>query len=50
MIIATHYTDPWYVAVPILVVAIGAKVWQSRRGGGRGPDGGGPFDGWGDGH
>jgi hypothetical protein len=56
VLIATHYTSPWYIAVPIVAIALGARFWQSRRGGGggpfrRGPFGGrgGPFDGPGEG-
>jgi hypothetical protein len=30
---ATHYTAPWYVAVPVLVVALGLAIWRRRRGG-----------------
>jgi hypothetical protein len=36
-----HYTAPWYIAVPVLVVVIGLGIWRRRRGGGgRGPFGG----------
>lgn len=45
VLIATHSTSPWYIAVPIVVLALGARLWQSRRGGGRGPFGGGRFGG-----
>jgi hypothetical protein len=57
---ATHSTAPWYIAIPILVVALGARFLLYRRrrgsgsdgGGGRGGRGGyfrrGPFDGSGD--
>jgi hypothetical protein len=48
----THSTAPWYIAIPIVVVALGARIWlmRSRRGGGgrgRGPfgRGRGPFNG-----
>jgi hypothetical protein len=38
---AVHYTTPWYIAVPVLVVALGLSFWRRRRGGGgRGPFGG----------
>lgn len=47
---ATHSTAPWYIAVPILVVALGARFLFARRRGGRGgPSRRGPFDGSGDG-
>lgn len=36
VIAAVHYTGPWYVAIPAVVV-LGATVLPSRRGGGRGP-------------
>jgi hypothetical protein len=50
----THSTAPWYIAIPIVVVALGARIWlmRSRRGGGgRGPfgRGRGPFGGNGNG-
>jgi len=37
-----HYTAPWYIAVPIIAVALGFTIWRRRRGGaaGRGPFGG----------
>jgi len=37
-----HHTGPWYIALPILAVAVGARIWGRRRrgGGGRGPFGG----------
>jgi hypothetical protein len=36
-----HYTAPWYIAVPIIVVALGLTIWRRRRGGGgRGSFGG----------
>jgi hypothetical protein len=47
----THHTDPWYIALPILVIAFGFRAWLWRRrrgsGGRRGPSGGGsdPSDG-----
>ena len=41
----THSTAPWYLAIPIVVVALGARFWRSRRGGGRGPFQKGPFGG-----
>lgn len=31
---------PWYVAVPLVVVAVGYRIWRWRRGGSRGN----PFD------
>jgi hypothetical protein len=47
---ATHSTEPWYIAVPILALALGARFWRSRRGGGGGGRSGrGPFGGSGDG-
>lgn len=47
---ATHSTAPWYVAIPIVVVAVGLRFWRSRRGGrGGGPFRRGPFGGSGDG-
>jgi hypothetical protein len=44
---AVHSTAPWYVAVPVLVVALALTIWRRRRGGGRGggPSGRGPFGG-----
>ena len=36
-----HYADPWYIAVPVIVVALGFTIWRRRRGGA----GGGPFGG-----
>jgi hypothetical protein len=59
---ATHYTTPWYIAIPILLVAFGARfvLYRRRRSsggsgrggwggrGGRGPFGRGPYDGSGD--
>ena len=41
---AVHSTAPWYVAVPVLVVALALTIWRRRRGGGR-PPGRGPFGG-----
>jgi hypothetical protein len=41
---AVHSTAPWYVAVPVLVVALGLTIWRRRRGGG-GRSGRGPFGG-----
>ncbi len=36
-----HYTAPWYIAVPVLVIVGGLGIWRRRRGGGgRGPSGG----------
>jgi hypothetical protein len=34
---ATHSTAPWFIAVPILVIAFGLRAWrwQRRRGSGR---------------
>lgn len=40
---ASHHTDPWYIAVPILVIAFGLRAWLWRRrkpGWRRGPPGG----------
>jgi hypothetical protein len=49
MIAATHSTEPWYVAVPIVAVSLGLMFWRSRRGGGGGrPFRRGPFGGSGD--
>jgi hypothetical protein len=46
---ANHSTDPWYIAVPILALALGLRFWRSRRGrGGGGPFRRGPFGGSGD--
>ncbi len=43
---AVHYTTPWFIAVPILVVAFGLRAWQwRRRRRGGGPSGRGPFGG-----
>jgi hypothetical protein len=47
LLAGTHSTAPWYFAVPIVAVGLGARFWWSRRGGGRGPRGG-PFGGSGD--
>jgi hypothetical protein len=41
---AVHSTAPWYFAVPVLVAALGLKIWRRRRGGG-GPSGRGPSGG-----
>jgi membrane protein implicated in regulation of membrane protease activity len=41
---AVHSTAPWYVAVPVLVVALALTIWRRRRGGG-GPSGPGPSGG-----
>jgi hypothetical protein len=41
---AVHSTAPWYVAVPVVVAALGFTIWRRRRGGG-GPSGRGPFGG-----
>jgi hypothetical protein len=41
---AVHYTTPWYVAVPVLVVVLGLNLWRRRRRGG-GPSGRGPSGG-----
>jgi hypothetical protein len=41
---AVHYTAPWYVAVPVVLVALGATILRRRRGGG-GPSGRGPSGG-----
>jgi hypothetical protein len=35
---AVHSTAPWYIAVPVLVAALGLTIWRRRRGGG-GPSG-----------
>jgi hypothetical protein len=46
LVTALHHTNsfhhgPWYIAVPILVVALGVAIWRRwRGGGGRGPFGG----------
>jgi hypothetical protein len=43
---AVHYTTPWYIAVPVLVVVLGLSIWRRRRrGGGGGSSGRGPFGG-----
>jgi hypothetical protein len=41
-----HYTAPWYIAIPIVVVVLGLSIWRRRRGGGGrgGPSGGGSGD------
>jgi hypothetical protein len=39
-----HSTAPWYVAVPVVVAALGLTIWRRRRGGG-GPPGRGPAGG-----
>jgi hypothetical protein len=39
---AVHSTAPWYIAIPIVVVALGARFLLYRRRGGRGGRGG-PF-------
>jgi uncharacterized membrane protein YdfJ with MMPL/SSD domain len=47
-----HSTAPWYVAIPVVVVALGARFWwwrSRRRGGGGGSSRRGPFGGSGDG-
>jgi hypothetical protein len=52
MFTGTHSTAPWYIAIPIVVLALGARLWMmwSRRGrGGRGPFRRGPFGGSGSG-
>ena len=41
---AVHSTAPWYVAVPVVLVALGATILRRRRGGG-GPSGRGPSGG-----
>jgi hypothetical protein len=41
---AVHSTAPWYIAVPVLIVAAGLSLWRWRRGGG-GRSGRGPFGG-----
>jgi hypothetical protein len=38
---AVHSTTPWYIAIPVLVAALGLKIWRRRRRGG-GPPGPGP--------
>lgn len=36
-----HSTAPWYIAIPVVAVALGLTIWRWRRGGGsRGPFGG----------
>jgi hypothetical protein len=36
-----HYTAPWYIAVPLIVVVLGLRAWSwLRRRGGRGQSGG----------
>jgi hypothetical protein len=35
---AVHSTAPWYIAVPVVVAALGLAIWRRRRGGG-GPSG-----------
>ena len=39
-----HSTAPWYIAIPVVAVALGLTIWRWRRGGG----GRGPFGGSGD--
>lgn len=34
---ATHYTTPWYIAVPILVVVVIMAIVRRSRGGRGGP-------------
>jgi hypothetical protein len=41
---AVHSTAPWYVAVPVLVAALGLTIWRRRRAGRR-PSGRGPSSG-----
>ena len=31
---SSHFTGPWYIALPLLAVGIGLAIWRSRRGGG----------------
>jgi hypothetical protein len=31
---SSHFTGPWYIAVPLIAVAIGLAILRSRRGGG----------------
>lgn len=44
LLAGTHSTAPWYIAIPIVVVALGARFWlrarRGRSGRGRGPFGG----------
>jgi hypothetical protein len=44
LLAGTHSTAQWYIAIPVVVVALGARFWlRARRGGGgrgRGPFGG----------
>ena len=35
---AVHSTAPWYIAVPVLAVALALTIWRRRRGGGGPPD------------
>jgi hypothetical protein len=44
-----HSTEPWYIAIPILVVAFGLRAWMWRRRGSGRRRGGGPFGGGGNG-
>jgi hypothetical protein len=39
-----HYTAPWYIAVPVIVVALGFTIWRRQRAG-RGGAGRGPYAG-----
>ena len=39
-----HYTAPWYIAAPIIAVALGFTIWRRQRGG-RGSAGRGLFGG-----
>ena len=36
---SSHFTGPWYIALPLLAVGIGLTIWR-RGGGGRGFFGG----------
>jgi hypothetical protein len=41
---AVHYTGPWYVVIPAVVVGLGLTILRWHRRGG-GPSGRGPFGG-----
>jgi hypothetical protein len=40
----SSHPSPWYIALPLLAVVIGAAIWRSRRGGGGGGFPGGSGD------